>query len=232
MIKIDNNELLKKYIEEFHIHELFSEDMSEYMELLLWNKNEFICKEGESLNNLYFIVQGKAKVYKNMSNGKSLLICFCKPLRIIGDAEFTRTNMADCTVQAIEETYGIGLNFNIIRTKLFTDCKFLFSICKYLGEKLSGANTNSSINLLYSLENKLASYIYAFIDGKDNKNLLEFKFEESYSEIAELLGTSYRHLNRTLNKFCNDGILEKKSKSYRVKDVVKLKMLSGDLYSD
>lgn len=230
MIKINDNKLLRKYIEKFCIDELFSENMSEYMELILWNKNEFICRESESLNYLYFIVDGKAKVCKNMSNGKSLLISFYKPFRIVGDVEFTRTNIADCTVQAIEDTYGIGISFNVVRTKLFNDCRFLFNICKYLGEKLSASSTNSSINLLYSLENKLASYIYAFIDDKDNRGILEFEFEGSYNEIAELLGTSYRHLNRTLNKFCDDGILEKKSKSYIIKDIYKLKILSADLY--
>ncbi len=105
---------------------------------------------------------------------------------------------------------------------------FFFYICRYLGEKLSISSTNSSINILYSLENKLASYIYAFVEGSNNKSV--FKFEGSYSEIAELLGTSYRHLNRVLNKFCKEGILEKKSKSYLIKNLEKLKFLSGDLY--
>ena len=225
MIKINDDKLLMSYIEKFHINDLFSEDMKEYMELISWDKNEFICRESESLNSLYFIVQGKAKVCKNMANGKSMLICFYKPFRIVGDVEFTRTNTADCTVQAIEKTYGIAISFDVVRTKLVNDCRFLVNICQYLGEKISVSSTNSSINLLYSLENKLASYICAFIDEK-----CKFEFEGSYNEIAELLGTSYRHLNRTLNKFCNEGIIEKKKKSYLIKDLRKLELLSGDLY--
>lgn len=228
MIKINDDKLLKSYIEKFHIDDLFSQDMSEYMELVLWNKNEFICRESESLSYLYFIVDGKAKVCKNMANGKSLLICFYKPFRIVGEVEFTYTNTADCTVQTIEDTYGIGISFSVVRSKLFNDRKFLFNICVYLGKKLSVSSTNNSINILYNLENRLASYIYAFIDGKHEK--YEFEFEGSYSEIAELLGTSYRHLNRTLNKFCQQGILEKRSKSFIIKDLAKLELLSGDLY--
>ncbi|WP_294152755.1 helix-turn-helix domain-containing protein [uncultured Clostridium sp.] len=228
MIKIYDKALLNEFIEKFQINGLFSEDMTQDMELVLWNKSEYICQESESLNYLYFIVQGKAKVCKNMANGKSLLICFYRPFRMVGDVEFTRTNSADCTVQAIEDTYGIGISFNVVRTKLFNDCKFLFNICGYLGEKLSISSTNSSINILYSLENKLASYIYAYADGMSERD--EFVFEGSYSEIAELLGTSYRHLNRVLNKFCREGILEKKQKSYLIKDIKKLERLSGDLY--
>lgn len=57
-----------------------------------------------------------------------------------------------------------------------------------------------------------------------------FEFGASYIEIAELLGTSYRHLRRTLNKFCEDNILENKNKKYVVKNLKNLKELSSDLY--
>ena len=228
MVKLNNKKILMDYVKKYNINELFSEDMTDYMEVTMWKKNEYICREGESLNTLFFIVDGKVKVCKNMANGKSILICFYKPLKIIGDVEFTRTRISDCTVQAIEDTYTIGINFEIVRNKLINDCKFLFYICKYLSEKLITSSTNSSINLLYSLENKLESYIYAFINDENKES--EFTFEGSYTEIAELLGTSYRHLNRTLNKFCKEGILEKKLKSYVIKDLRKLKFLSQDLY--
>lgn len=55
-------------------------------------------------------------------------------------------------------------------------------------------------------------------------------FNENYSEIAELLGTSYRHLHRTLNKFCLEGILNKKNKEYSIENYEKLLYLAGDLY--
>ena len=228
MKRINDKKLLESYIEKFNIDDLFSENMRKHMNLVLWNKNEFICREGEELNNLYFLVEGKTKVCKNMANGKCLLICFDRPLRIIGEVEFMRSNTADCTVQTIEDTYGIEMSFQVVQSKLFNDCKFLLNMCRYLSEKLIVTSTNNSINILYSLENKLASYIYAFVE-KEKVNY-EFEFEGTYNEIAELLGTSYRHLNRTLNKFCDEGILEKKSKVYIIRNLKKLEMLSGDLY--
>jgi len=102
-------------------------------------------------------------------------------------------------------------------------------ICEYLGDKLTDASNNSSINLLYPLENRLASYIVAFA-STDNDNIKKLTFKESYSEIAELLGTSYRHLNRTLNKFCLEGILTKFDRDYLIEDFNKLLYLAGDLY--
>ena len=229
MIKIEDDKKLEEYIKRYEMENLFSDNMKEYMTLYMFSKNEYICREEEQLENMYFLVYGKAKVSKHLENGKSLLICFYMPLTIIGDVEFIRNNVTDCSVQAIEDTYCIGINFNIVRKKLTRDSKFLLKICEYLSDKLTNGSNNSSINLLYPLENRLASYIVAFINTHDNK-IKKFTFKESYSEISELLGTSYRHLNRILNKFCLEGILKKCDREYVIEDFEKLLCLAGDLY--
>lgn len=229
MVKIENNKPIEEYIKAYKVENLFSDNMKSHMILYMFDKNEYICREEEQLENMYFLVDGKAKVSKHLENGKSLLISFYTPLTIIGDVEFIRNNATDCSVQAIEETYCIGINFNVVRSILVKDCKFLLNICEYLSGKLTSNSNNSSINLLYPLENRLASYILAFVDIDRNKNS-KFIFKESYSEISELLGASYRHLNRTLNKFCSQGILKKYNNEYIIEDFEKLLCLAGDLY--
>ncbi|AOR23424.1 cyclic nucleotide-binding domain-containing protein [Clostridium taeniosporum] len=228
MIKVIDTEKMNTYIKKYRINEMFSIDVSDYMNLYMFSKNEHICKEDDMLNTMFFVVDGKAKVYKNLANGKSLLLSFYKPFTVIGDIEFLDNNRADCSVQAIKDTYCIGIGFSIINEKLMNDCKFLKYRCKYLGEKLRSSSNNSSINLLYPLENRLSSYILAFINEETNN--MRFIFDGGYNETAELLGTSYRHLNRTLNKLCNEGIIRKKDNSFIVSDLKKLKDLSGDLY--
>ena len=229
MIKIEDHRKIEEYIKKYEMENLFSDNMKEYMTLYMFNKNEFICREEERLNNMYFLVDGKAKVSKHLENGKSLLISFYTPLTIIGDVEFIAHNFTDCSVLAIEDTFCIGIKFDIVRSKLTKDCKFLLKICEYLGGKLTNGSNNSSINLLYPLENRLASYIVAFANINNDK-IKKFIFKESYSEISELLGTSYRHLNRTLNKFCFEGILKKCDREYVIEDFNKLLYLAGDLY--
>lgn len=228
MIIINEDSMLEYYIKLYRLESLFTADMREYMIMYRFGKNEYICREEEYLNNIFFLVGGKAKVSKNLENGKSLLISFYTPLKIIGDVEFIRNNTTDCSVQAIEDTYCIGIKFDIARSKLINDCKFLLTLCDYLSEKLRNDSNNSSINLLYPLENRLASYIVAFTNiNNDNKKIV---FNENYVEISELLGTSYRHLNRTLNKFCLEGILKKENKQYLIENYEKLLWLAGDLY--
>lgn len=229
MIKVEDNIKLNEYIDKYELNNLFSNNMSDYMKLYMFNKNDFICREDEHLENMFFLVEGKAKVSKHMENGKSLLISFYDPFTIIGDVEFIRNNKTDCSVQAIKDTYCIGMSFSIVRSELIKDCKFLIKICDYLSKKLTDGSNNNSINLLYPLENRLASYIVAFFNIED-ENIKKFAFKENYIEISELLGTSYRHLNRTLNQLCINGVLKKCNKEYIILNYDRLLYLAGDLY--
>ena len=133
MILIKNEDRLNNYINKFDINNFFSEDMKKYMSLYMWNSSEHICREGEILDYMLFIVKGKAKVYKNLENGKSLLLCFYNPLKIVGEMESTRTNIADCSVQAITDIYAVGMKIDHVRELLLNDCTFLRNICEYMG---------------------------------------------------------------------------------------------------
>lgn len=220
--KVINKKILENYIEKYQINEIFSINMKPYMNLFKFEKGEHICKVQEDLEYLYFFVKGKAKVYTVMSNGKSLLLCFYAPFKVIGDVEFMYFNKADCSVQAIEETYCVGIAFEHIRKYSIEDSRFLRFICDGLAEKLTRLSKYSSINLLYPLENRVASYI---LSNKD-----ENVFKENLTETAELLGTSYRHLLRTLNSLCNKSIIRKNKNCYEIINEDVLRGFAEDLY--
>jgi CRP-like cAMP-binding protein len=230
MRKVTDNEKLEYYISKYNINEIFSRDMKQYMELVLFNKNEYICKTDERLEYLFFFVEGRAKVYSTLSNGKSLLLCFYKPFKVLGEAEFIHYETANSNVQIIEDTYCIRISFENIRNLALNDSRFLRYVCDSLSEKLIRLSKYSSINLLYPLENRLASYMLAYICNtvSEGRNLIVF--EGNLSEVAELLGTSYRHLLRTLNNLCEQKLIKKNTQVYEILNLEKLKKLAGDLY--
>ncbi|MNF10640.1 hypothetical protein D3C80_2116410 [compost metagenome] len=53
----------------------------------------------------------------------------------------------------------------------------------------------------------------------------------SLTETADLLGTSYRHLNRIVRRFIDEGIIERKRGRLSVLDQTRLAQLAnGNLY--
>lgn len=226
MEKVKNKDLIIKYMEKYNIRDIFTENIEEDMELILFKRNEYICRDGEEIEYLLFFVEGRAKVYITLANGKSLLLCFYYPFMILGDIEFINPNTATTNTQVVEDTYCLALPIEKARNKLIHDWKFLNYISKSLAVKLERASKNGSINLLYPLENRLASYISATMESRENV----FVFSENLTTLSELLGTSYRHLHRTLNTMVDKKILKRSQYGYTVTDKEKLLSLSEEIY--
>jgi len=55
-------------------------------------------------------------------------------------------------------------------------------------------------------------------------------FRETLTDVAVIVGASYRHLLRCLGKLCDDGILIKEGNGYRIADRKALDTKAGDLY--
>jgi len=231
MRRLNNQEKLLFYVSKFNIDNLFEINMVDDMELHAFNRGEHICISCEKIDYFYFLVEGKAKVYTLLKNGKSLLLRFYSPLQVMGDVEFLNSDYTTCNVEAIDNVKCIGIPIELLRRVAFHDVNFLQFACKSLGKKLADSSYWSAVNLLYPLENRLASYILA-ISNNDEDYTMPCNEIETYrlTDMAELLGTSYRHLNRTLNNLCKKGIIKKEKNSIIVTDRNTLEKLAGDLY--
>lgn len=229
MKKIEDSFIIENYYNKLNMKKIFIDDMKSDMRLLKFEKHEYLIREDEDLEYLLFFIQGKAKVFKTLPNGRSLLLAFYKPFRVIGDIEIVKNQSATGTVLALSTCYCLAIPMEKARLKLIKDSKFLKFTCESLAEKLAAVSMNSSINLLYPLENRLASYINeSLIYGDD----LYIDFDENLNNIAELLGSSYRHLLRTFNTLCKKGVLKREDGKYKIINKALLKDLAGDLYQD
>ena len=227
--KIKDMELLKAYYLKNHMNELFSKKRIDDLELFKVNRLEYICFQEEDMTYLWFLVEGRAKVIKTLANGKTLLLSFYEGFGVIGDVELVQEASVNCTVQALTTCYVLALPAQKARMLLKEDVKLLNFICRALAEKLENISNSSSINLLYPLENRLASYIN-MVAGESEYNIGRRCFNENLTQLAEALGTSYRHLLRTLNGLCQLGVLGKEKEGYIIMEEDKLEKLGNSLY--
>ena len=228
MQRVKDINLIEKYIRLNKIGNLFNDEIRKNSEILFFNKRELIFQEGEEIKYLMFFVEGKAKVYTTLKNGKLLLLDFYKELDTLGDLELITNDFASCNVEAIEPCICIGIPLKVLRNIYYNDTNLMNFLCNSLGKKLKRSSKNASINLMYPLENRVASYIISI--GTD-KNSEIIKFDETLTVISELLGTRYRHLLRTLNRLCNKNILKKEEDYYIIIDYKNLEELAADIYS-
>lgn len=225
MKKILNNDILNHYIVKHNIEDIFDREILKYAQLHFYEKNEYILEAESNLEYYYLLVDGKIKVSYLFENGKSMFLKFYKEFNSIGDLELLKNIPILCNIDAIEDTYLIAIPSDILRKKCLDNIKFLHHLVDSLSEKLFATINNSSYNFVYPLINRLSSYLVEHITDKNYIVL-----SSSFLEIAQFLGTTYRHLNRTFKELESQSIIKCENKTIYILDENRLRELSKNLY--
>jgi CRP-like cAMP-binding protein len=84
--------------------------------------------------------------------------------------------------------------------------QFLLEI---ITQKFYMKSNSLSFNLMYPVEVRLASYLLS-VSFDESDSLLKGQLRStSLRDAANLIGTSYRHLNRVIQQFCTEGLIER-----------------------
>ncbi len=225
MRRISDNDLLNHYIVKHHIENIFDKDILKHAQLHFYEKEEYILEAGSNLEYYYLLVDGKIKVSYPFENGKSMLLKFYREFNSIGDLELLKNILILCDIDAIEDTYLIAISSEILRKEYLDNVKFLHHLIDSLSEKLYATINNGSYNFVYPLINRLSSYLVEHITDKNYIVL-----HSSYIEIAQFLGTTYRHLNRTLKELESKSIINWENKRIYIVDEDRLRELAKNLY--
>ena len=203
------------YIQEHPIAHLFSFPVEEFMEVHEYKRDEWIIREGMRPDYLFYVIEGKAKIYVTHQNGKVSLINFIHTDEYIGEMELLNEVYYTKGIQATAKTVCFALPFHRYRTLLLEDAKFLRELTKFLSTKATFMAEKYSKSLAFPLENRLADFII--------QTAHEGVYKEKHVIASDYLGVSYRHLLHMLTHFCEKGFLEKIGREYQIRNY-------GDLY--
>jgi len=212
-------ELHRKYLTEFGMADI---DPSGIF-IRNYKKGEFLCEQGFPLNELLIITEGRVKVFTTASNGKTLLYCFHDPGSILGEVEFMTNAYASSSVCAATDVQCIAIPHERYGSYLTSNILFMNRICLTMAEIVAQNSINNSSNILYPFESRLCAYISMMSENG--------VFNAKLTELSEFLGTSYRHLLRTLENLCSKGVIEKTEQGYLIKDDLKLRTIGIKYYS-
>lgn len=226
-MKIINNEnQLNSYIEKFELNNILSSKILIHAELHYFNKGERILNAENNLLYYYFLVEGKIKIFSLLENGKSILLAFVDNFDTLGDVELLKNVPILNNVEAVENSYLIGIPANILREDCYDNNIFLKFMVNSLSTKIQSNNINNTYNLLYPLINRLSSYLLEHLNNDKDYIILSSTFKD----ISDFLGTSYRHLSRTFKDLENMGIIKCEGKVIYISNIDELKKLAKNLY--
>ena len=181
-------------------------------------KNDYICTQGQAITELTYILSGKVKIVRSLFNGKEHILETLNQPQILGDVELMTNQPAGSSVIALEEVQAVQLPLNN-KEELLKDPVFLYQIGRNLAMALHKQGITASTNASYSVKERLATHIL----NSEEENI----FQLSPSILASRFGTSYRHVQRVIKQFIDQGIIEKEAfKTYRILEKKTLEKLA------
>ncbi|MGG4143498.1 cyclic nucleotide-binding domain-containing protein [Paenibacillus algorifonticola] len=209
MIEIKDRELLGHYLQLHQLESVFSELLLPHLTLYSFEQEELICGQGETPQHMFVLVKGKIKVYTNSPEGKTLIISFKTPLEVIGDVEYIRGTEFLNTVEAVSPVIMIGVQHRWLNKHGRDYAPLLRFLLEKITRKFYFKANSMSLNVMQPVEVRLASY---FLSVSYDESDAQFKGElstDNLKDVANLIGTSYRHLNRVIRRFCEEGLVER-----------------------
>lgn len=193
------------------------------MRIHRYEKGEFLCRAGERIPDLLLITAGKVRVAVTGFNGKSLLYGINVNRGFMGCVELMTGAAATASAEALTAVTCIAVPIAENLKTLTGSLPFMNALCMELSVVFESSSRSSAQNILYPLETRLCSYI-AMTQEKAF-------FAENLTDLHALLGTSYRHLLRTLESLCKRSVLQKRAGGYAIADFSALQRIARGYYS-
>ncbi|MEK4343384.1 Crp/Fnr family transcriptional regulator [Paenibacillus sp. FSL P4-0184] len=226
MKTIQDPNLIAHYITQFILNQVFTTSKHALIQLRVYEQNEIILHEGDELDGIYFLVEGRTKVSSSVGTGKSLLLRFCSPLSLFGDIEFVQEVVVQSQVEAVQQTTLLFIPKQKVESDLMDNHSFKDLLLKHLSYKLLTCTSASRTNLLGAVEERLASYLLTIQLQREFGKEIQTPY---IPDIASLIGTTPRHLNRVIQRLTDMEILYKVKQEIVVLDWERLDELSNGI---
>lgn len=204
----------------------FQREYHSKISLKTFQQGEYILKAGDEIDGFYFLINGKYYVSSLEITGKELLLRYCQVPAILGDIEvFER-----CTIQsnciAAEPCKFIFVPYHLYENTLMHDSQFTQLLLKELAYKLRTCTISSRVNALSSASVRLAAYLCTIESTSLFKNYI---MTNTLDEVATLIGTTKRHLNRIVKQWIDEGIAKRNEEQIEILDWKRVKAISENV---
>ena len=194
---------IQHYVEKYDMAAFLNDDMLRHLQLYRFEPYTHVYIEEDEQYNLYFLVEGQLQCNHYHMNGKLAVFALSTPFTAIGDLEILSDQPLNSNVIATEATVMLGIARDYVEAYGADDPRFLRFLLDELRTKIYHTTMLQTSHVLPVI-NRLAVYILTQTRDATESVTITLPAKE---ELASMLGTTTRHLNRVLKQLVEADII-------------------------
>lgn len=176
-----------------------------------WKKHSHVFLQGDPLENVYFIYDGKIKIYKSDINGKEQIVAIAKKGEMFPHVGFFRKGDYPAYAEVLESSTLIAVPISKFETVLIENPELCIKVFKVLGEKIVDLQNRLEEQILNNTYEQIIKLLIRLAQkhGKEQEDgTILLKSEFTNKDLANMIGTTRETISRTLTKMKKDELIE------------------------
>jgi CRP/FNR family transcriptional regulator, cyclic AMP receptor protein len=217
---------IKKVLSEFTLfRDLTDYELGKIADIAItreWKKQSHVFLQGDPLENVYFISDGKVKVYKSDIHGKEQIVAMMKKGEMFPHVGFFRKGDYPAYAEVLEPSTLIAVPISKFESVLIENPELCIKVFKVLGEKIVDLQNRLEEQILNNTYEQIVKLLIRLAQkhGKEIEDgTILLKSEFTNKDLANMIGTTRETISRTLTKMKKDDLIEVDDNGHMILDI-------------
>lgn len=206
---------IKKVLSNFMLfRDLNEQEIDKIVQISLsrtWKKNSYIFLQGEPLDNVYFIDDGKVKIYKSDVNGREQIVSILKKGEMFPHVGFFRKGSYPANAEVLDKATLVVVPIAKFENVLIENPELCIKVFNVLGEKIVDLQNRLEEQILNNTYEQIIKLLIRLGEKHGTKNEdgnVVLKNEFTNKDLANMIGTTRETVSRTLTKMKKEELIE------------------------
>lgn len=201
------------------IEQELHEDINRFGRVSHVKKGDTLMRPEECLEHFFVLLEGRVKVSQiNFETGKEQILYLLSKGDMYDVVSLLDGKVHENVAMALDDVKLLVFPIELFREWVATKPSFNKLFLPYVGKQLRSMENLASDLSLYDTTTRLVKLIARNIEQEDGKQTLKLINNLSHEELANLIGTVRKVLNRNLQALKKEGLIDIKRKEIYIKD--------------
>jgi CRP-like cAMP-binding protein len=191
-----------------------------------FKKGATIFREGDPVEGIFFVYDGKVKIHKRWGSDKDLIVRFARAGDILGYRGLGNELVYPISATALEEVIVCFFNMQFFESTLRVNPDFTYDLMKFYANELQEAERRMRNLVHMEAKGRVAETLLMLKDtfGVNEQGAIDITLTKQ--DMASYAGTTYETFSRMTNELIKEKIIKVSGKDVSILKEKNLRLLT------